>query len=378
MNNRINFLPGNPNNLLKSTDYITPEVNSLGYRTVDFNKVVWNDSIVIFGCSYVFGVGLFNNETISNQLQELIGRPVINMGVPASSMSYAFFNQLALSNSKPYAVVNLWTSIAASSDMNTIVVCNNKVYVSLNGGVSWFIPSDPPITMFSSVSSSGDGTVLIAARKNGYLFVSTDVGHTIWNSKATEQLWKSVSSSYDGYKIVAVTDGGKIFISTDKGTTWVPRETNRNWTNVYVTPDGNFMSATVNGGQIYLSYDGGMNWFGRESNRNWASVRISDDGLYMCAVETNGYIYYSNDYGATWYTVEQIRNWIDVAMSYDGNILVGIDGTNIIHVSTNRGVSWTVKTTTENWLKVINTPNGLHLASCVYNGHIWLTTLTFA
>lgn len=112
MNNRINFLPGNPNNLLKSTDYITPEVNSLGYRTVDFNKVAWNDSIVIFGCSYVFGVGLSNNETISNQLQELIGRPVINMGVPASSMSYAFFNQLALSNSKPYAVVNLWTSIA--------------------------------------------------------------------------------------------------------------------------------------------------------------------------------------------------------------------------------------------------------------------------
>lgn len=112
MNNPIQFLPGNPKNLLKSSNYNTPEVNSLGYRTVDFNNIDWSDSVVIFGCSYVFGVDLANNETIAFQLQELIKRPVINMGVPASSISYAFFNQLALSNTKPYAVINLWTSVA--------------------------------------------------------------------------------------------------------------------------------------------------------------------------------------------------------------------------------------------------------------------------
>ena len=111
-----NFLFGNPENLLNSASNESSKysVNSLGYRTSEFDSINWNDAIVVFGCSYVFGIGLQDSETITNQLSQLLNRPVINMGVPASSISYSFFNQMTLAelNIAPHAIVNLWTSVA--------------------------------------------------------------------------------------------------------------------------------------------------------------------------------------------------------------------------------------------------------------------------
>jgi hypothetical protein len=87
-------------------------VNSQGYRTKEFDDIDWNNSIVLFGCSMAFGAGLDDNETICYQLSQRLDRPVINLGVPASSIVYSLYNQLALKEMgvKPYAVVNLWTS----------------------------------------------------------------------------------------------------------------------------------------------------------------------------------------------------------------------------------------------------------------------------
>jgi hypothetical protein len=105
-----NFLPsnifGDPSRLAT--------LNSLNYRCPEFEDVEWDKSVVIFGCSNVFGIGLHDKDTISFQLEQLINRPVINMGVPASSIAYSAFNQLVLAekNVKPHAVINLWTSIS--------------------------------------------------------------------------------------------------------------------------------------------------------------------------------------------------------------------------------------------------------------------------
>lgn len=107
-----NFLPGN---LLDIPEHeiLQMRLNSLDYRTDEFDAINWVESIVIFGCSNVFGTGIADDETISYQLSKKLNRPVINMGVPASSMEYALFNQIILSEKQllPYAVINLWTSI---------------------------------------------------------------------------------------------------------------------------------------------------------------------------------------------------------------------------------------------------------------------------
>ena len=98
--------------------YRTHEVkytlNSLGYRTREFNDIDWKESIVMFGCSYVFGIGVTDEHTISYFLEQLSGRPVINMGVGGGSIQTALHNSIILNDSKyptPKAVVHILTAL---------------------------------------------------------------------------------------------------------------------------------------------------------------------------------------------------------------------------------------------------------------------------
>lgn len=86
--------------------------NSQGYRAPEFDTVDWNNSIVVFGCSNVYGVGLADDETVCYHLEQLTNKPVINMGIGGSSIPFSVFNQIALHERqvKPLAVVNMWTS----------------------------------------------------------------------------------------------------------------------------------------------------------------------------------------------------------------------------------------------------------------------------
>jgi hypothetical protein len=95
------------------TKDVTYQCNSNGYRAKEWNEIEWSNAVVIFGCSCTVGVGLAEDETISHQLSKLLNRPVVNMGVSASSMQYSFINSTLLSKNfpAPYAVVQLWTNI---------------------------------------------------------------------------------------------------------------------------------------------------------------------------------------------------------------------------------------------------------------------------
>jgi len=87
------------------------EINSMGYRTPEFDTIDWNEAIVCFGCSMVYGVGLKKEDTWTYKLEKATGRPVINMGLPAGSNQANMHNQIALREiAKPYAVVNSWSS----------------------------------------------------------------------------------------------------------------------------------------------------------------------------------------------------------------------------------------------------------------------------
>lgn len=91
---------------------IVYETNSHGYRTIDFNNIDWNNSIIVFGCSTVFGIGLAEEHTLCKQLQTLTNTPVINLGCPGSSIEYNVFNSSFIREKyRPQAIVQLWTGI---------------------------------------------------------------------------------------------------------------------------------------------------------------------------------------------------------------------------------------------------------------------------
>lgn len=89
-------------------------LNSSGYRTKPFDKINWGESIVIFGCSTIFGVGVTDEHTVPYFLEQISGRPVVNMGIPGSSNQLITHNNIILSDSKypiPKVVINSWTGL---------------------------------------------------------------------------------------------------------------------------------------------------------------------------------------------------------------------------------------------------------------------------
>lgn len=91
----------------KHIDY---KFNNQGYRTLPWEDINWQESIVIFGCSIVLGEGLAEEDTISAQLSKLTNRPVINLGVSGTGILFNFYNSIMLHKNlpTPYAVVHVW------------------------------------------------------------------------------------------------------------------------------------------------------------------------------------------------------------------------------------------------------------------------------
>ena len=95
---------------------ITYSFNSQGYRCPEWNECNWSQSILIFGCSFVFGVGVSDNDTLSEQLQKITNKPVINLGCSGSSPMFQWVNTVRLrqSNINPCKVVYLWPQASRS------------------------------------------------------------------------------------------------------------------------------------------------------------------------------------------------------------------------------------------------------------------------
>ena len=103
-----------PDDWYYRTHEVKYTLNSFGYRTKEFDDIDWKESIVIFGCSNIFGIGVADEHTIPYFLEQLSGRPVINMGMGGSSIQTALHNSIILNDSEyptPKAVVNMLTSL---------------------------------------------------------------------------------------------------------------------------------------------------------------------------------------------------------------------------------------------------------------------------
>lgn len=133
-------------------------LNSLGYRAPEFDQIDWKESVVIFGCSMVFGIGIDDSETMSAQLENILGRPVINMGVGGSSITFALHNSIILKNicPKPYAVIQIWSGID-----RTVYYGKNLRHIG-----PWVLPQDSAGRFFHSWSEHGDNGLVHALMAN--------------------------------------------------------------------------------------------------------------------------------------------------------------------------------------------------------------------
>lgn len=98
-------------------DKLFYEFNSLGYRTKELDKLD-NDYILVFGCSYTEGVGLFENELWCNILGKDLNIDVVNLAKAGTGPDIININtQLFVKNKfvKPRAVVIQWPEVSRKS-----------------------------------------------------------------------------------------------------------------------------------------------------------------------------------------------------------------------------------------------------------------------
>jgi hypothetical protein len=85
-------------------------LNSQGFRTREFDQILWDESLVVQGCSVVFGDGLDDSQCLSARLAELLDIPVINLGVSGASSDLILYNSVILSSlgHRPRFTVTVW------------------------------------------------------------------------------------------------------------------------------------------------------------------------------------------------------------------------------------------------------------------------------
>lgn len=110
--NYIKNLKKQPNDWHYRTKNVTYTLNSLGYRTKEFDEINWKESIVVFGCSCTFGVGVSDDETLTYHLEKIIGREVINLGIPGGSNQFILDMSSVLMRKYgiPYGIIMMWTT----------------------------------------------------------------------------------------------------------------------------------------------------------------------------------------------------------------------------------------------------------------------------
>jgi hypothetical protein len=95
---------------------VTYTVNSQNYRCPEWRSIDWVNSVVLYGCSFVFGDGISDEDTISSQLSRLIDRPVINLGAGGSSPRWQLDNQTLVLKwfAEPWASITIWPCASRS------------------------------------------------------------------------------------------------------------------------------------------------------------------------------------------------------------------------------------------------------------------------
>lgn len=221
----------------------------------------------------------------------------------AACLACNFATVLTMSNDGRRLASTCWRNFCASSD----------------GGLTWASEFGDSSRVWASVAGSADGTRLLVAEDNGYLYLKAGGAWTALTS--LEKLnCRSVACSTDGLALFAVVAGNSwsptpttLFWSTDGGATWVnttvasARTAEPERTQLAASSDGTRLAMIVSteaAGQahIYTSVDGGSSWTRQTGAgaRPYRALAMTADGLRLAAGADNDIVYLSTDGGVTW------------------------------------------------------------------------------
>lgn len=118
----------------KDPHKIIYDVNIEGYRCPEWNNIDWENSWILFGCSFIFGVGLAQDETLGHFIQKELGEPVVNLGMGATSNEFIEVLMARMLNNfpKPKGIIVLYTC----EDRNIIYTKKGMIH---NG--PWNVPN---------------------------------------------------------------------------------------------------------------------------------------------------------------------------------------------------------------------------------------------
>jgi hypothetical protein len=89
-------------------------LNSLGYRMKEFDKVDWSNYIAVLGCSYGVGVGLPLNETYAHKISDKLNLDLVNASIPGGNNDLILSNasRLLLNKTPPKLMIVSWSSLS--------------------------------------------------------------------------------------------------------------------------------------------------------------------------------------------------------------------------------------------------------------------------
>ena len=234
------------------------------------------------------------------------------------------------------AGLRYWKGVASSSDGRILhaVSYPGSIYRSEDFGSTWNEIACCN-RAYWTISTSADGNRIIAAEyviPQSSIWTSNDAGKTWINREnAGKRNWNSVSSSLDGSKLVAVDAGGHLYTSDDFGANWKANTAvgEKIWFSVRLSSDGQTIVACAENSHIVLSKDFGISWTTVNTliDKNWNSVTISGDGTKVFALGDYGSgLYFSQDSGNTWQKWQSLINpgHTELVVSRDGGHLASI------------------------------------------------------
>lgn len=95
-----------------SNTKVVYNINSNGFRAPEFDTIDWSNSIALVGCSYVFGEGVSEQDTLGAKISQLTGKNVINLGVPGASNESIFLNAINVQRYQPVKTIVMWTHMS--------------------------------------------------------------------------------------------------------------------------------------------------------------------------------------------------------------------------------------------------------------------------
>lgn len=114
-----------------------------------------------------------------------------------------------------------WWLVASDATSQVLAVTAGRpfkpgnVFVSRNGGRSWFNCTSLGAWQWTGLSISGDGSLLVAAAWHRAIFTSPD-GLTWTARDSGSRIWQETAISFNGTRLAAVEWGGMLYTSSDR------------------------------------------------------------------------------------------------------------------------------------------------------------------